>query len=80
MRSPPSTCADPYGPYALILTPTRELAVQIHQQASILGTPYKTRQTLVTGGGDLVKQSIEIAGRPHFIGKSTPLSGAPIPG
>ena len=59
--------ADPYGPYAVILTPTRELGVQIHQQCSLLGSPYATRQALVTGGEDMVEQSVSLSSSPHFV-------------
>lgn len=41
---------DPYGIFALILTPTRELAFQIGDQFKALGKPMNVRVTVVTGG------------------------------
>ncbi|XP_052795014.1 probable ATP-dependent RNA helicase DDX49 isoform X2 [Mya arenaria] len=41
---------DPYGIFALILTPTRELAFQICEQVSVLGKPVGARVTVITGG------------------------------
>jgi ATP-dependent RNA helicase DDX49/DBP8 len=59
--------ADPYGIYAVILTPTRELAKQIHQQVLALGSSaYRVQSTLVVGGLDMVSQSCALANRPHF--------------
>lgn len=57
---------DPYGIYAVILTPTRELAKQIHQQVLALGTAYNVQSALVVGGLDAVRQSCELDRRPHF--------------
>jgi ATP-dependent RNA helicase DDX49/DBP8 len=57
---------DPYGIYAVILTPTRELAKQIHQQVLALGTAYNIQSALVVGGLDSVRQSCELDRRPHF--------------
>lgn len=59
--------ADPYGIYAVILTPTRELAKQIHQQVLALGAAYRVQSTLVVGGLDAVRQACELQERcPHF--------------
>jgi ATP-dependent RNA helicase RhlB len=44
------------GPRALILAPTRELAVQIHADAMLLGKHTKYRLRLVYGGTDYDKQ------------------------
>lgn len=57
---------DPYGIYAVILTPTRELAKQIHQQVLALGSCYSVQSALVVGGLDSVRQSRELDKRPHF--------------
>ena len=57
---------DPYGIYAVILTPTRELAKQIHQQVVALGSSYRVQSALVVGGLDSVRQSCELDKRPHF--------------
>ncbi|GAX15458.1 ATP-dependent RNA helicase DDX49/DBP8 [Fistulifera solaris] len=57
---------DPYGIYAVVLTPTRELAKQIHQQVVALGSSYRVQSALVVGGLDSVRQSCELDQRPHF--------------
>jgi len=58
---------DPFGIYALILTPTRELAFQITVQFSALGTPIPLTITTVVGGLDMLHQNLEISKRPHII-------------
>lgn len=59
---------DPYGPFALILTPTRELAVQITEQLILLGRGISLITSLVIGGLDMVVQAAQIrASRPHFL-------------
>lgn len=57
---------DPYGIYAVILTPTRELAKQIHQQVLAFGSAYSVQSALVVGGLDAVRQATELDKRPHF--------------
>jgi ATP-dependent RNA helicase DDX49/DBP8 len=47
---------DPYGVFAVVLTPTRELASQIADQFKLFGTNIKVRVELVTGGMDQTKQ------------------------
>lgn len=58
--------SDPYGIFAVVLTPTRELAKQIHQQVLALGSAYRVKSALVVGGLDAVRQSCELDKRPHF--------------
>lgn len=58
---------DPYGIFALILTPTRELAYQIGDQFSIIGKPLNLRQCVIVGGIDRVAQGKELADRPHVV-------------
>jgi ATP-dependent RNA helicase DDX49/DBP8 len=74
---------DPYGIYAVILTPTRELAKQIHQQVLAFGSAYNVQATLVVGGLDAVRQSTELDKRPHFVvatpGRLAELLRAPNP-
>jgi len=53
-------CKDPYGIYAVILTPTRELAQQIHQQVMAIGSRFRVQSTLVVGGLDGVQQAISL--------------------
>jgi ATP-dependent RNA helicase RhlB len=49
------------GPRALILAPTRELAVQIHADAMLLGKHTSYRLCLVFGGTDYDKQRRELS-------------------
>jgi len=58
---------NPYGVYCLVLTPTRELALQIGDSFSILGKPMGLRVVVVTGGRDTIKQSQDLERRPHVI-------------
>nr|CDJ96231.1 DNA RNA helicase domain containing protein [Haemonchus contortus] len=58
---------DPYGIYALVLTPTRELASQIFDQFVALGKPIATKTSLITGGRSLVDQANELTARPHIV-------------
>jgi ATP-dependent RNA helicase DDX49/DBP8 len=58
---------DPYGIYAVIISPTRELAKQIHQQVLALGSSYNVQASLVVGGLDMVRQSCELDRKPHFV-------------
>ncbi|KAK4900985.1 putative RNA helicase [Elasticomyces elasticus] len=58
---------DPSGIYGLILTPTRELALQIYEQVTAIGSPQNLRVCLVTGGADMRSQAIELERRPHVV-------------
>ncbi|KAF4321658.1 hypothetical protein BBO99_00001161 [Phytophthora kernoviae] len=58
---------DPYGPYALVLTPTRELAYQIADQFNAFGSSMAVRCTVIVGGVDMLKQSLNLQQRPHII-------------
>ncbi|KAL2919758.1 putative RNA helicase [Polyrhizophydium stewartii] len=58
---------DPYGVFALVLTPTRELAFQIAEQFRVLGTGINLRQSVVVGGMDMMTQAIEMSRKPHII-------------
>ncbi|XP_049878398.1 probable ATP-dependent RNA helicase Dbp45A [Pectinophora gossypiella] len=58
---------DPYGIFALVLTPTHELAYQIADQFSILGQPLQLRVCIVTGGSDQLEESLKLAKRPHIV-------------
>merc|ERR1711862_376456 len=57
---------DPYGIYALIITPTRELAKQVYEQI-IACSLYKIKCCLVVGGCDIVQQSTELSRHPHIV-------------
>lgn len=58
---------DPCGIYGLILTPTRELASQIAEQFSALGSNADLKISVIVGGEDMVKQALELQRRPHFV-------------
>lgn len=59
---------DPFGVYALVLTPTRELALQIEQQILAFGARMNVKTECIVGGKDLVSQGQALAKRrPHFV-------------
>jgi ATP-dependent RNA helicase DDX49/DBP8 len=58
---------DPFGIYAVVLTPTRELAMQIVDQFNALGSKMKVRVCTIIGGMDMLKQSLELQKRPHVV-------------
>lgn len=58
---------DPYGVFAIVLTPTRELASQIADQFKLFGTNMNVRVELVTGGMDQNKQTLMLSEKPHVI-------------
>ncbi|KAK7061670.1 P-loop containing nucleoside triphosphate hydrolase protein [Favolaschia claudopus] len=58
---------DPYGIFALILTPTRELAFQISEQFAVLGGVLNVRTAVVVGGMDMMDQALELGNRPHIV-------------
>ncbi|XP_063980065.1 probable ATP-dependent RNA helicase DDX49 [Diachasmimorpha longicaudata] len=60
-------CEDPYGIFALVLTPTRELAFQIAEQFSAIGNAINLKKCVVVGGMDMVVQAQELAKRPHIV-------------
>ncbi|RPB24141.1 DEAD-domain-containing protein [Terfezia boudieri ATCC MYA-4762] len=58
---------DPFGIFALILTPTRELALQMAEQFHALGSPQNIKLCLLIGGADMRTQAISLAQRPHVV-------------
>lgn len=58
---------DPCGMFGIVLTPTRELAMQIAEQFSALGSSMNIRISICVGGEDIIKQSLDLQRRPHFI-------------
>lgn len=65
-----SLLRDPVGGHSVVLTPTRELAVQLHEQFVALaqGAKMGIKISLVLGGLDMMKQATELArGRPHVV-------------
>merc|ERR1719147_617847 len=53
--------------YALVLTPTRELAFQISEQFEALGATIGVKCCVVVGGMDMVSQAILLAKKPHIL-------------
>ncbi|KAL0273022.1 UNVERIFIED_CONTAM: hypothetical protein PYX00_005799 [Menopon gallinae] len=58
---------DPYGIFALVLTPTRELAYQIGDQFLAYGKVINLKLTIVVGGMDMVTQAHDLSKRPHIV-------------
>lgn len=58
---------DPMGIFGLVLTPTRELAMQIAEQFAALGSTMNIRLSVIVGGEDFVKQALDLQKRPHFV-------------
>ncbi|KAG1334138.1 DEAD-box ATP-dependent RNA helicase 36 [Cocos nucifera] len=58
---------DPYGVFALVLTPTRELACQLAEQFRALGSSLNVRCTLIVGGMDMIGQARVLVQRPHIV-------------
>ncbi|MCJ1458525.1 putative RNA helicase [Mycoblastus sanguinarius] len=58
---------DPVGIYAVILTPTRELALQIFEQIKAISAPQSLKPILVTGGTEMRPQALALSKRPHVV-------------
>ncbi len=58
---------DPVGIYAVILTPTRELALQIFEQIKAISAPQSLKPVLVTGGTEMRPQALALSKRPHVV-------------
>ncbi|KAK6459961.1 ATP-dependent RNA helicase DBP8 [Scheffersomyces coipomensis] len=58
---------DPFGIFGLVLTPTRELALQIAEQFAALGSAMNIRVSVIVGGEDFVQQAINLKNKPHFV-------------
>ncbi|EPE30196.1 P-loop containing nucleoside triphosphate hydrolase [Glarea lozoyensis ATCC 20868] len=58
---------DPFGIFALVLTPTRELALQIFEQFKAISSPQSLKAVLITGGSDMRPQATALAQRPHVV-------------
>ena len=53
--------------YAVILAPTRELAFQIHEVVTALGSGIGASSVCIVGGVDIASQSIALARNPHIV-------------
>ncbi|KAH8410339.1 hypothetical protein KR009_012355 [Drosophila setifemur] len=58
---------NPQRYFALVLTPTRELAFQIGEQFEALGDSIGIKCCVVVGGMDMVAQGLQLAKKPHII-------------
>jgi ATP-dependent RNA helicase DDX47/RRP3 len=58
---------DPRGIFALILVPSREVAMQITEQVSFLGSTNNIRCVCVVGGTDFCQQKLLIENAPHIV-------------
>ncbi|KAI9298235.1 DEAD-domain-containing protein [Neoconidiobolus thromboides FSU 785] len=57
----------PSGLFALVLAPTRELAIQISETFDSLGSGMGVRTAVIVGGMDMMAQSLALAKKPHII-------------
>jgi ATP-dependent RNA helicase DDX47/RRP3 len=53
--------------FALVLSPTRELATQIANDAAALGASIALKTATIVGGLSMVDQAVSLARRPHII-------------
>lgn len=58
---------DPYGVFALVVTPARELAFQISEQFHVFGKQIGIKTAVIVGGIDMMKQSLLLAQKPHVV-------------
>jgi ATP-dependent RNA helicase DDX49/DBP8 len=58
---------DPFGVFSIILAPTRELAIQVAEQVSILGSSMSVTVATIVGGLSLIDQARKLSKRPHFV-------------
>ncbi|KDR10427.1 probable ATP-dependent RNA helicase DDX47 [Zootermopsis nevadensis] len=58
---------NPQRYFALILTPTRELAFQISEQFEALGSSIGVKCAVIVGGMDMMSQALTLAKKPHII-------------
>ncbi|XP_030246878.1 probable ATP-dependent RNA helicase Dbp45A, partial [Drosophila navojoa] len=58
---------EPVSHFALVLTPTHELAYQISEQFLVAGQPMGVRVCVVSGGTDQMIESQKLMQRPHIV-------------
>ncbi|CAG9839661.1 unnamed protein product [Diabrotica balteata] len=58
---------NPQRYFALILTPTRELAFQISEQFEALGSSIGVKCAVIVGGMDMMSQALILAKKPHIL-------------
>ncbi|KAM5586837.1 hypothetical protein ABKV19_005655 [Rosa sericea] len=57
----------PYGVFALVMTPTHELAYQLAEQFRAFGSSLHLRCSVIVGGMDKLKQAQSLMSRPHVV-------------
>lgn len=62
-----SLLENPQRYFALILTPTRELAFQIGEQFEALGSSIGVKCSVIVGGMDMISQALQLAKKPHIL-------------
>ncbi|RZC40290.1 ATP-dependent RNA helicase DDX47 [Asbolus verrucosus] len=62
-----SLLENPQRYFALILTPTRELAFQISEQFEALGASIGVKCAVIVGGMDMMSQALVLAKKPHIL-------------
>ncbi|OAG33081.1 ATP-dependent RNA helicase DDX49/DBP8 [Nematocida sp. ERTm5] len=62
-----SLAEDPYGVHSLILTPTRELAVQTKEKVDTMGSYFGITCEIIHGGMDVHKQAARLQKKPHIV-------------
>lgn len=58
---------NPFGVFALVVTPTRELAFQMAEQFRALGSCLHLRCSVIVGGMDMLEQAKSLMARPHVV-------------
>ncbi|XP_075165514.1 putative ATP-dependent RNA helicase Dbp45A [Haematobia irritans] len=58
---------EPTSHFALVLTPTHELAYQISEQFLVAGQPMGVRVCVVSGGTDQIVEAQKLMQRPHIV-------------
>ncbi|ORY34035.1 P-loop containing nucleoside triphosphate hydrolase protein, partial [Naematelia encephala] len=58
---------DPFGIWAVVLTPTRELAYQLTEQFIAISKPLGLTTITVVGGMDMMAQAKALDARPHIV-------------
>ncbi|KAK9152700.1 hypothetical protein Sjap_000180 [Stephania japonica] len=58
---------DPQPFFACVLSPTRELAIQISEQFEALGSVIGVKCAVLVGGVDMMDQQIKLGKRPHIV-------------
>jgi ATP-dependent RNA helicase DDX49/DBP8 len=60
---------DPSGMFAIILEPSRELAVQVLEKLKVFSAGFNLRVSLIIGGMDITEQLHKLDQIPHIVNK-----------